>query len=83
MVITGGSRGLAAEGIRVNAVRPGLIETDIHSSSGIVDRVDRLASTIPMQRGGRPDEVAAAICWLASDAASYVTGTFVDVTGGR
>ena len=74
---------VAAEGIRVNAVRPGLIETDIHASSGIVDRVGRLAPNVPLRRGGRPDEVAEAICWLASDAASYVTGTFVDVSGGR
>lgn len=77
------SKEVAADGIRVNAVRPGLIHTDIHASSGIVDRVDRLSSNVPMQRGGLPTEVAEAICWLASDAASYVTGTFVDVSGGR
>jgi NAD(P)-dependent dehydrogenase (short-subunit alcohol dehydrogenase family) len=77
------SKEVALEGIRVNAVRPGLIYTDIHASSGIVDRVDKLAPNFPMQRGGRPDEVAEAILWLASDAASYVTGTFVNTSGGR
>ncbi len=74
---------VAAEGIRVNAVRPGLIETEIHASAGDPARVQRLASTVPMQRGGRADEVAAAIMWLLSPAASYVTGTFLDVSGGR
>lgn len=74
---------VANEGVRVNAVRPGLIHTDLHLSSGIERRVDRLAPTVPMQRGGRADEVAEAILWLSSDASSYVTGTFVDVTGGR
>jgi NAD(P)-dependent dehydrogenase (short-subunit alcohol dehydrogenase family) len=77
------SKEVALEGIRVNAVRPGLIYTDIHASSGIVDRVDNLAPNVPMQRGGRPDEVAEAILWLASDAASYVTGTFINTSGGR
>jgi NAD(P)-dependent dehydrogenase (short-subunit alcohol dehydrogenase family) len=77
------SKEVALEGIRVNAVRPGLIYTDIHASSGIVDRVDKLAPNVPMQRGGRPDEVAEAILWLASDAASYVTGTFINTSGGR
>jgi NAD(P)-dependent dehydrogenase (short-subunit alcohol dehydrogenase family) len=77
------SKEVALEGIRVNAVRPGLIYTDIHASSGIVDRVDKLAPNVPMQRGGRPDEVAEAILWLASDAASYVTGNFVNTSGGR
>lgn len=74
---------VATEGIRVNAVRPGLIYTDIHDLSGIENRVDVLAPNVPMQRGGRPDEVAEAILWLASDAASYVTGTFVNCSGGR
>jgi NAD(P)-dependent dehydrogenase (short-subunit alcohol dehydrogenase family) len=71
------------EGIRVNAVRPGLIHTDIHESSGIPDRVDKLSAHVPMQRGGHADEVAETILWLASDAASYVTGTLVNCSGGR
>lgn len=74
---------VAAEGIRVNAVRPGLIETEIHASSGVPDRVARLAGNVPMQRGGRADEVAEAILWLASDAAGYVTGTLLNCAGGR
>lgn len=74
---------VAVEGIRVNAVRPGLIHTDIHASSGIEDRVDRLAPNVPMQRGGHADEVAETILWLASDAASYITGTLVNCSGGR
>lgn len=74
---------LAAEGIRVNAVRPGIIYTDIHASSGEPGRVDRLKPMVPMQRGGQADEVAAAILWLLSDEASYVTGSFIDVAGGR
>lgn len=77
------SKEVASEGIRVNAVRPGLIYTDIHELSGIERRVDALAPDVPMRRGGQPDEVAAAILWLASDEASYVTGTFVDCSGGR
>jgi NAD(P)-dependent dehydrogenase (short-subunit alcohol dehydrogenase family) len=74
---------VAREGIRVNAVRPGLIETDIHASSGQPDRVERMKEAVPMGRGGRPEEVAEAILWLASDQSSYVTGTFIDVTAGR
>ena len=74
---------VATEGIRVNAVRPGLIETEIHASAGVPDRVARLAGNVPMQRGGHADEVAEVILWLASDAASYVTGTLVNCTGGR
>ncbi len=74
---------VAAEGIRVNAVRPGLIETDIHASAGAPDRVERLAERIPMGRGGTADEVAASIVWLLSDDASYVTGALLDVGGGR
>lgn len=74
---------VAAEGIRVNAVRPGIIYTEMHASGGEPGRVDRLKSAVPMQRGGHPDEVAKAILWLLSDAASYSTGTFIDVTGGR
>ena len=74
---------VAAEGIRVNAVRPGLILTDIHDDSGIPDRVDRLVGSVPMRRPGTAEEVARTILWLLSDAASYVTGTFVDISGGR
>lgn len=74
---------VAAEGIRVNAVRPGLIETEIHASGGIPDRVKQLAHLVPMQRGGSAEEVAEAIMWLLSDQASYVTMSLVDVSGGR
>jgi len=74
---------VAAEGIRVVAVRPGLIETEIHASGGQPDRLERLRPQIPMQRVGQPDEVAATIEWLCSDAASYVTGAILDVAGGR
>jgi NAD(P)-dependent dehydrogenase (short-subunit alcohol dehydrogenase family) len=77
------AREVADEGIRVNAVRPGLIETEIHTSGGQPGRVERMADGIPMHRGGRPDEVAEAIGWLCSNAASYVTGAILDVTGGR
>lgn len=74
---------VAAEGIRVNAVRPGIIDTDIHAAGGEPGRVERLGPAQPMGRGGTPEEVAAAILWLLSDAASYVTGSFIDVAGGR
>lgn len=74
---------VAAEGIRVNAVRPGFIYTDIHASGGEPGRVDRVKQFVPMRRGGRPEEVAQAILWLASEEASYSTGTIVDVSGGR
>jgi NAD(P)-dependent dehydrogenase (short-subunit alcohol dehydrogenase family) len=74
---------VAAEGIRVNAVRPGLIETDIHASGGIPDRVQQLAHQVPMQRGGTAQEVAQAIVWLLSPAASYTTMSLMDVSGGR
>jgi NAD(P)-dependent dehydrogenase (short-subunit alcohol dehydrogenase family) len=77
------SRELAAEGIRVNAVRPGLIETEIHASGGQPDRVANLRTQIPMQRGGTAMEVASSIVWLMGDDASYVTGALVDVAGGR
>ncbi|MFC4454301.1 SDR family oxidoreductase [Deinococcus sonorensis] len=80
---TGLAREVAAEGIRVNGVRPGLIGTDIHASGGEPQRVARLASSVPLGRGGTPEEVAQAIVWLLSDEASYVTGTFLDVAGGR
>lgn len=74
---------VAAEGIRVNAVRPGFIYTDIHASSGEPRRVDRVKSSVPMQRGGQAEEVARAILWLLSDEASFTTGALVDVAGGR
>ncbi|HSH91601.1 MAG TPA: SDR family oxidoreductase [Ramlibacter sp.] len=74
---------VAAEGIRVNAVRPGLIETEIHASGGIPDRVQQLAHLVPMQRGGTAEEVAEAILWLLSPQASYTTMSLVDVSGGR
>jgi NAD(P)-dependent dehydrogenase (short-subunit alcohol dehydrogenase family) len=74
---------VAAEGIRVNAVRPGLIETDIHASGGIPDRVKQLAHLVPMQRGGTAEEVAESIVWLLSPQASYVTMSLVEVSGGR
>jgi NAD(P)-dependent dehydrogenase (short-subunit alcohol dehydrogenase family) len=77
------SKEVATEGIRVNAVRPGLIYTDIHDRSGIENRIEKLAPNVPMQRGGSAEEVAEAILWLASDAASYVTGTFINTSGGR
>ncbi len=77
------SQEVAAEGIRVNAVRPAFIYTDIHASGGEPGRVDRVKSAIPMKRGGQPEEVAAAILWLLSDEASYVTGSFVDLAGGK
>lgn len=77
------SKEVAEEGIRVNAVRPGFIYTDIHASGGEPNRVDRLKNMIPMKRGGQPEEVARAILWLLSDEASYSTGTFIDIAGGR
>ena len=74
---------VAAEGIRVNAVRPGVIYTEIHASGGEPARVDRIKATVPMQRGGEAEEVARAILWLLSEEASYSTGTLLDVSGGR
>jgi NAD(P)-dependent dehydrogenase (short-subunit alcohol dehydrogenase family) len=74
---------VAAEGIRVNAVRPGLIVTDIHASGGEPGRVERLKGAVPMGRGGSAEEVAQTILWLLSDEASYVTGALLDVSGGR
>lgn len=74
---------VADEGIRVNGVRPGLIYTDIHASGGDPGRVDRLKAAVPVRRGGRAEEVAQAILWLLSNEASYTTGSFIDVSGGR
>lgn len=74
---------VADEGIRVNAVRPGYIYTQMHASGGEPQRVDRLKGSLPMKRGGDPEEVAAAIAWLASDESSYTTGSFIEVAGGR
>ncbi|MDP3822525.1 MAG: SDR family oxidoreductase [Burkholderiales bacterium] len=74
---------VALEGVRVNAVRPGIIETEIHASGGLPDRAKQMAPLVPMQRAGSADEVAQAIVWLMSDASSYTTGSIVDVTGGR
>ncbi len=77
------SKELGPQGIRVNSIRPGLIETDIHASGGQPDRAQRLGTSAPLGRPGRADEVGEAIVWLLSDAASYVTGSIMDVTGGR
>ena len=77
------AREVALEGIRVNAVRPGIIDTDIHASGGIPDRVAQMTPLVPMQRAGSAHEVAEAVLWLLSDASSYTTGSVVDVTGGR
>jgi len=77
------AREVGNEGIRVNGVRPGLIDTSMHASGGEPGRIQRLQSTVPMGRGGTPDEVAKAVLWLLSDEASYMTGTIIDVSGGR
>ncbi|WJN57984.1 SDR family oxidoreductase [Pseudomonas sp. SO81] len=77
------AREVAGEGIRVNAVRPGLIATDIHASGGEPGRIERLKGSVPLQRGGEALEVAEAILWLASEQSSYCTGSFIDVSGGR
>ncbi len=74
---------VAREGIRVNAVRPGIVETGIHASGGQPDRIERVAPMVPMGRAGQPAEIAGAIAWLCSDKASYVTGAILDVSGGR
>ncbi|HRK23980.1 MAG TPA: SDR family oxidoreductase [Beijerinckiaceae bacterium] len=76
-------RELANEGIRVNGVQPGLIETDIHASGGIPDRIEQLKATIPIKRGGTAKEVAEAVRWLVSDKASYAVGSLITVSGGR
>ncbi len=80
---TGLSLELASKNIRVNCVRPGFIDTDMHADGGEPNRIERVKGSIPLQRGGSPDEVAASIAFLLSDDASYITGTFVDVAGGR
>jgi NAD(P)-dependent dehydrogenase (short-subunit alcohol dehydrogenase family) len=77
------AREVAGEGIRVNAVAPGLIATDLHAANGAPDRLDRLAASIPMNRPGTPDEVAEGVLWLLSPAASYTTGSILDIGGGR
>ncbi len=77
------SKEVADEGIRVNAVRPAFIYTDIHTDGGEPDRIERIKNTIPLKRGGQTKEVAEAILWLASEKASYCTGTFIDVSGGK
>jgi len=77
------SREVAAEGIRVNAVRAGHIYTELHASGGEPNRVERVKDQVPMKRGGRPEEIAQAILWLLSDDASYTTGAFIDVAGGK
>jgi NAD(P)-dependent dehydrogenase (short-subunit alcohol dehydrogenase family) len=77
------AREVSGEGIRVNVVRPGIIETDIHASGGQPDRVARIGPTVPIGRAGRPQEIAAAVTWLLSDEASYCTGSVLDVAGGR
>jgi NAD(P)-dependent dehydrogenase (short-subunit alcohol dehydrogenase family) len=77
------AREVAAEGIRVNAVRPGVVDTDIHASGGQPDRAHRMRDQIPLGRPGRAEEIAAAVVWLLSDDASYVTGAVLDVGGGR
>lgn len=80
---TGLSLEVAAQGIRVNGVRPGFIYTEMHATGGEPGRVDRVKSLLPMQRGGQPEEVAQAIVWLLSDKASYVTGSFLELAGGK
>jgi len=77
------AREVAQQGIRVNGIRPGIIETDIHASGGNPTRADDLAHTVPMGRAGKPEEIAEAVIWLASDKASYVTGSTINVSGGR
>lgn len=80
---TGLSLEVAGQGIRVNGVRPGFIYTDMHGDGGEPGRVDRVKASLPMRRGGQPEEVAQAIAWLLSDSASYVTGSFIELAGGK
>ncbi|VDR24766.1 Cyclopentanol dehydrogenase [Raoultella terrigena] len=80
---TGLALEVAAQGIRVNGVRPGFIYTEMHASGGEPGRVERVKAALPMQRGGQPEEVAQAIAWLLSDKASYVTGSFLELAGGK
>jgi NAD(P)-dependent dehydrogenase (short-subunit alcohol dehydrogenase family) len=77
------AREVATEGIRVNAVSPGLISTELHAAAGAPDRVQRMAPMIPMKRPGTAEEVAAGVIWLLSDAAAYVTGVILPISGGR
>ncbi len=77
------AREVAGEGIRVNAVSPGLIETELHARNGDPGRIDRMSPTVPMQRGGRPEEIAAGVLWLLSPEASYTTGAILEIGGGR
>jgi NAD(P)-dependent dehydrogenase (short-subunit alcohol dehydrogenase family) len=77
------AREVAAEGIRVNAVSPGIVATDLHAKAGAPDRLERLAPGIPMKRPGTPVEVAQAILWLLSDAPAYITGSILEIGGGR
>ena len=77
------AREVAEEGIRVNCVRPGFIDTEMHASGGEPNRIERVKAFVPMKRGGTVDEVAGAILWLLSDEASYATGAFIDIAGGR
>ncbi len=77
------AREVAGEGVRVNVVRPGIVQTEIHASGGQPDRVARLGPTVPMGRAGRAEEVAAAVVWLLGDTAGYCTGSVLDVAGGR
>jgi len=79
----GAARELAGQGVRVNAVSPGLIETDLHARAGLPDRLTRLVGGVPMGRTGSAEEVAEAVLWLASDAASYISGVIVPISGGR
>jgi len=74
---------VAADGVRVNAVKPGLVDTEIHAANGEPGRLQRLMGTIPMNRAGQPHEVAEAVIWLLSPAASYVTGSILEIGGGR